>query len=193
MRQTDTREHLLATGLRVLHERGFHACGVQEIVTEADIPKGSFYSHFESKERFGADVLGRYWEDRASRAAAILSDESRTPLTRLKAYFASKIPPRPSTTPSKGCMIGNFSAELASQSKLVRDRLGAVMAAWTRMLATCIRDAQAAGEIANDDDPETIAAFLIDAFEGAVLRTKIDQDQTPLRRFERIVFTRILI
>jgi TetR/AcrR family transcriptional repressor of nem operon len=67
------------------------------------------------------------------------------------------------------------------------------MAAWTRMLATCIREAQAAGELTLQDDPDTIAAFLIDAFEGAVLRTKIDQDRTALRRFETIVFSRILI
>ena len=190
MRQTDTRQHLLATGLRVLHERGFNGCGVAEIVTAAQVPKGTFYAHFDSKERFGADVLGRYWEDRASRAQAILSDESKTPLTRLRAYFAEKTQPRP--TPSKGCMIGNFAAELSVQSKLVRDRLGAVMAAWTRMLATCIREAQAAGELTSQDDPDTTAAFLIDAFEGAVLRTKIDQDPAALRRFEHIVFSRIL-
>jgi TetR/AcrR family transcriptional repressor of nem operon len=41
-------------------------------------------------------------------------------------------------------------------------------------------------------DPDTIAAFLIDAFEGAVLRTKVDRDATALHRFEAIVFSTIL-
>lgn len=190
MRQTGTRDHLISTGLKLLHARGFHACGVQDITEAAEVPKGTFYTHFDSKERFGADVLGRYWEQRASRAQTILSDESRSPLERLKAYFASKAQV---TGPfDKGCMIGNFSAEMAADSRLVRDRLGAVFAAWTQMLATCIREAQSAGELRPELDPDTIAAFLIDAFEGSVLRTKVDRDPTALKRFETIVFSVIL-
>jgi TetR/AcrR family transcriptional regulator, transcriptional repressor for nem operon len=190
MRQTGTRDHLLSTGLKLLHARGFHARGVQDIIQAAEVPKGTFYTHFDSKERFGAEVLGRYWEQRANRALTILSDESRPALTRLKAYFATKAQV---TGPfDKGCMIGNFSAELAADSRLVRDRLAAVLAAWTQMLATCIAEAQAAGELRADLEPESIAAFLIDAFEGAVLRNQVDRDGSALKRFESIVFTVIL-
>jgi len=190
MKQGNTRDHLLATGLKVLHAKGFHASGVQDITDAAAVPKGSFYTHFDSKERFGAEVLGRYWERRADRGLAILSDERRPPLARLKAYFESKTQvPGPF---DRGCMIGNFSAELAGESRLVRDRLAGVFAAWTQMLAGCIHEAQAAGELRADLDAEAVAGFLIDAFEGAILRTKVDRDATALRRFESIVFSTIL-
>lgn len=192
MRQTRTRDHLLSTGLKVLHARGFHACGVQDITEAAEVPKGSFYTHFDSKERFGAEVLGRYWERRAGEAIAILSDESRSPLERLKAYFESKTRARVGGPFDKGCLIGNFSAEMAGESRLVRDRLAAVFAAWTQMLAGCIREAQAAGELRASLDPDTIAAFLIDAYEGAILRSKVDRDAAALLRFESIVFSTIL-
>ena len=176
MRQTDMRHHLLTTGLQVLHARGFNGCGVQEITTAANVPKGSFYNHFESKEQFGAEVLGRYWEERASRGQTILSDESKPPLERLHAYFLARtseagLATRAPGRFAKGCMIGNFAAELAGQSRLVRDRLGAVFAAWTHMLAGCIREAQAGGVLASDIEPDVLAAFLIDAYEGAVLRS----------------------
>src|ERR1700710_2366118 len=190
MRQTGTRDHLLATGLKVLHANGFHATGVQDITDAAEVPKGTFYTHFDSKERFGAEVLGRYWERRADRALAILSDESRTPMARLKAYFVGKT--QVAGPFDRGCMIGNFSAELAGDSRLVRDRLAAVLAAWTQMLATTIREAQAQGELRPGLDPEQTAGFLIDAFEGAVLRTKVDRDATALQRFDAIVFSAIL-
>jgi TetR/AcrR family transcriptional repressor of nem operon len=193
MRPTGTRDHLLSTGLTLLHARGFHACGVQDIIQAADVPKGTFYTHFDSKEQFGAEVLGRYWERRADAASKILSDESRTPLARLKAYFAAKTVARTPDATFTGCMIGNFSAELAADSRLVRDRLATVFAAWTRLLGTCIREAQSTGEISAQADPDTLAAFLIDAFEGAVLRSKVDQDTASLARFQAIVFTTILV
>jgi TetR/AcrR family transcriptional repressor of nem operon len=192
MRQTGTRDHLLSTGLRVLHARGFHASGVQDITQAAQVPKGSFYTHFESKEQFGAEVLGRYWEARAGRATAILGDETRSPLERLRAYFASKTTERAAGPFDRGCLIGNFSAEMAGDSRLVRDRLASVFAAWTRLLSTCIREAQTARELRPDLDPDTIAAFLIDAFEGAVLRAKVDRDAAALQRFQTIVFSLIL-
>src|SRR5262249_55006639 len=50
------RDLLLATGLRILHERGFNATSVQDITEAAGVPKGSFYNHFESKEDLGAEV-----------------------------------------------------------------------------------------------------------------------------------------
>jgi TetR/AcrR family transcriptional repressor of nem operon len=190
MKQGTTRDHLLATGLKIFHGGSFHSTGVQDITNAAEVPKGTFYTHFDSKERFGAEVLGRYWERRADRGLAILSDEARSPLERLRAYFESRT--HRSGPFDKGCLIGNFSAELASGSRLVRDRLAGVFAAWTQMLAGCIREAQAAGELRTTLDPDSIAGFLIDAYEGAVLRTKVDRDPTALRRFEAIVFSTIL-
>jgi TetR/AcrR family transcriptional repressor of nem operon len=190
MKQGTTRDHLISTGLKVLHARGYHASGVQDITDAAAVPKGSFYTHFDSKERFGAEVLGRYWERRADRALAILSDETQSPLARLRAYFGSKT--QVSGPFDRGCLIGNFSAELAGESRLVRDRLAGVFAAWTQMLAGCIREAQAAGELRAALDPDSIGAFLIDAYEGAVLRTKVDRSPAALRRFEAVVFSTIL-
>ncbi len=192
MRQTGTRDHLLSTGLQVLHARGFHASGVQDITDAAAVPKGSFYTHFDSKEQFGAEVLGRYWERRAGSAIAILSDEACAPLDRLRAYFAAKTTGRVAGPFDSGCLIGNFAAELAGDSRLVRDRLSAVFAGWTRLLAGCIREAQARGELRDSLDPDSIAAFLIDAYEGAVLRAKVDRDATALLRFQSIVFSTIL-
>jgi AcrR family transcriptional regulator len=48
MKHGSTRDHLLATGLRVMHAQGFNATGVQDITQAAGVPKGSFYNHFDS-------------------------------------------------------------------------------------------------------------------------------------------------
>jgi len=193
MRQSGTRDHLISTGLRLLHTRGFHASGVQDIIQAAEVPKGTFYTHFESKEQFGAEVLGRYWEKRAAVTIALLSDESRTPLHRLKAWLDGKIASREAGKPHAGCMIGNFAAELAVDSRLVRDRLASIFAAWTKLLATTIQEAVDAGEITSALPAETVAAFLIDAFEGAVLRSKVDRDTASLERLRTVVFSTLLV
>jgi TetR/AcrR family transcriptional repressor of nem operon len=57
----DVLERLLADGGRLVHEAGFHASGVQDIATAAKIPKGSFYSYFDSKEAFALCCMTPVW------------------------------------------------------------------------------------------------------------------------------------
>src|SRR3954454_18449348 len=42
----DTRERMVKATGRLMRDQGFHATGLNEIVTNADAPKGSLYFHF---------------------------------------------------------------------------------------------------------------------------------------------------
>ncbi|MBO0712048.1 MAG: helix-turn-helix transcriptional regulator, partial [Acetobacteraceae bacterium] len=75
MPKPNHKETLLAAALAAFHRNGYHATGVQEIVTSAGIPKGSFYAHFESKGALGLAALARYSADRAA-TRALLRDAS---------------------------------------------------------------------------------------------------------------------
>jgi TetR/AcrR family transcriptional repressor of nem operon len=91
-----------------------------------------------------------------------------------------------------GCLIGNLGAELSDHSKLVCERLAAVFAGWTGAVETCIRQAQQEGDIRADCDAGVLAAFLINAWEGAVLRAKVVKNPAPFEEFDEIVFRKLL-
>jgi TetR/AcrR family transcriptional repressor of nem operon len=55
-----TRENLLAQGVTLLMQQGYQGTGLKEILDAAQIPKGSFYNYFGSKENFGAEVIQHY-------------------------------------------------------------------------------------------------------------------------------------
>lgn len=57
----DTREHLLATGEQLCLQRGFTGMGLSELLKTAEVPKGSFYHYFRSKEAFGVAMLERHY------------------------------------------------------------------------------------------------------------------------------------
>jgi TetR/AcrR family transcriptional repressor of nem operon len=46
----------------MIHAEGYATTGIQSIVESADVPKGSFYNHFASKEAFAAEVIDAYYE-----------------------------------------------------------------------------------------------------------------------------------
>ena len=54
--RTTTRDGLIQTALHLFHERGYNAASVQDIVSEAGVPKGTFYNYFDSKEALAIEV-----------------------------------------------------------------------------------------------------------------------------------------
>ena len=55
--RNETRARLLSIGYEIVSEKGFGSTGVEEILSKADVPKGSFYYYFESKAAFGLAVI----------------------------------------------------------------------------------------------------------------------------------------
>jgi TetR/AcrR family transcriptional regulator, transcriptional repressor for nem operon len=188
MPRPSVKEEIVQAALKVLHQRGFNATGVQDITDAAGVPKGSFYNHFESKEALGLEALERYWQG-ALVSLEMLKDEDVPPVARLKAYFrklnelARKFKYRP------GCMIGNFSVEMSDQSPMIRERLAIILAKWSRAIEQCVKAAQIDGSVRRDLEPKAIAAFLLNSWEGAVMRAKVDRSDVPLDQFEKIAFT----
>ena len=193
MKRVDCREQLLNAGVAALHSKGFNGCGVQEITEAAGVPKGSFYNYFESKEAFSAEVLEHYWEQGAKKNLAILSDESIPALERLKTYFTQRAEVHEAGHYERGCMLGNLATEVTGQSRLVRDRLAGLFAGWVRVVGNCVREAQQNGEIDSSIDPMTLAGFLVNAWQGGVMRAKVDRDSSSLDHFFEVVFSRLLV
>jgi len=187
MPRPSVKEDIVAAALKVLHQRGFNATGVQDITDAAGVPKGSFYNHFESKEALGLEALARYWQG-ALGNLDVLKDERTAPLARLKAYFrrlndlGRKLKYRP------GCMIGNLSVEMSDQSPAIRESLVNILGSWSRAIEACVKEAQADGSLRRDVDAKSMAAFMLNSWEGAVLRSKVDRNDAALVAFEKIVF-----
>src|ERR1700748_1320892 len=99
-----TRDHLLQIGLRRIRAMGYASTGVKEILDEADVPKGSFYHYFPSKEVFAREVLALYVRGECERAEKILREGKGAPLTRLRRYFQELIAAFGRTAPVSGCL-----------------------------------------------------------------------------------------
>ncbi len=187
MSRVSLKEQIVEAAVDTLHKKGFNASSVQDITDAAHAPKGSFYNHFDSKEALAVEAIDRYWRNILHPLGA-LSDESAPALTRLTRYFDRLSNVARDREYQTGCLIGNLSAEMPDQSRPVRERLAVVLAAWSRAIESCVRDAQVEGSIRSDLDAKTIAAFLLNSWQGAVMRAKVDRDPTAFEAFSRVVF-----
>jgi TetR/AcrR family transcriptional regulator, transcriptional repressor for nem operon len=188
MPRENVKEQIVAAAVEALHRKGFNGTSVQDITDAAKVPKGSFYNHFDSKEELAVAAVDRYWQGLLGRLGP-LSNAKTPAVDRLKAYFRDLGERGRAREYRTGCMIGNMSTEMAGQSDMVRDRLAIVLAAWSRAIESCVREAQAEGAMRRDLDAKTIASFVLNAWEGAVMRSKVDRDPASFSTFEDVVFT----
>jgi TetR/AcrR family transcriptional repressor of nem operon len=188
MSKPSLREDILNAGLKVMFQSGYTGATVRDICAAASAPQGSFTNHFRSKEAFAQEVLDRYFANLQGTVKQALQDKSLTPRQRIKRYLDIITGVLASDKWKRGCLIGDFSLETTSQSKLLRHRLEAIFQEWRAPFASCIAEAQTIGEIDSTFDPMDLAEFLLASWEGAILRMKVERGPAALERFKKIVF-----
>ena len=191
MPRPSAREEIVQAGLKCLVEKGFNAVGVQDITDAAGVPKGSFYTHFESKEALGVEIVERYGANQTRRE--ILTDQTLPPLQRLRRHFDRISALYVDSHFTRNCILGGFSAELANQSEAIRESLRKLYGLWTKDIEATITEAQVKGAIVNKTKASDLAAFLLDSYEGALLRARVERSRKPFDRFMKFAFGQLLI
>jgi TetR/AcrR family transcriptional regulator, transcriptional repressor for nem operon len=188
MGRPSLRGKILQTGLRVMFRSGYQGATVRDICAAAGVPQGSFTNHFRSKEAFAQEVLDQYFDYLKGLVRQALNDETFTPRERLKRYLEIITGKLERDRWRVGCLIGDLSLEASSQSKRLRERLDAIFQEWRAPFASCIAEAQSAGEIDSKFDATELAEFLLASWEGAILRMKVERSPAALERFKTILF-----
>jgi TetR/AcrR family transcriptional regulator, transcriptional repressor for nem operon len=193
MNQPSTKEKLLQAGKAIFLEKGYNHTGLQEIVRAAGVPKGSFYHFFASKEAFGLAVLEQHMQTFCPFLDQQLTQNREAPpLQRLRSFFETGHALLEREGWKGGCIVGNFAQELADQNEVFREHLNNALNRWQKMFTGCLREAQESGDLPPEVDLDSLGQFLMNAWEGAILRTKVTKTGGPLKNFIAVYFDRVL-
>jgi len=192
MKRIHNKEDIIQVGLDIVLRRGFNATGVDAILKQAKVPKGSFYNFFASKEEFALDIIDQFVAGREEIFTPIFSNDSLPPLDRIRKSFESLIAKFEGDDCTQGCLLGNLGQEMSDQSDNVRQRLEQSLQRWSRELTTLLLAARKENEISADMDAEMLAENLISSFQGALLRSKVKKSSEPLKNFIYLYFDRFL-
>ena len=187
MPRRSTRNALLKAAMREFLAQGFSACSVEDITKAARVPKGSFYNHFKSKQSLAAEIVSEYGKGVTDRS--VLTDPAIAPLTRLKKHFAALNAYFSGC--KDGCLVGKFMAEVSVDTPQIRESLRRVLNVWGEELSSTLAEGQRQGAIRKDLPADDLAAFLIDSYEGAILRTRLEKKPRALECFVKVVFSSI--
>jgi TetR/AcrR family transcriptional repressor of nem operon len=152
---------------------------LNEILTEAKVPKGSFYHYFGSKDAFGEALLSSYFEDYLADLDAVLGGPGLTMARRLLNYFGMWAENQSFLDCQGKCLAVKLAAEVADLSEAMRAVLNQGTAAIITRLTGAIESGVDEGSLAIDDSPRQVAESLYQLWLGASVMVKIVRGTAP--------------
>lgn len=176
------RDNLLKQGVKLLMEQGYHGTGLKEILDAVKIPKGSFYNYFGSKENFGAEVIQHYIEPFIRQLSDYLENSDGDALGALRRYYLELIAEAEKENFKGGCLLGNLMGEIGDTSEVCQKSLQSAVSRYRNVIRSGLLQAQQQGTVRVDLSAEDMADLLLNTWQGALLRMKIEQSSEPLKQ-----------
>ncbi len=185
-RNSDTQAHILATGRRLTAKSGYAGVGLNELLKEAGVPKGSFYHYFPSKEAYGIALLREFADDYQRKLVETLDHPGKDARSRLIAYFTQWRKHQTGDVLEDRCLVVKLSAEVADLSPGMSKVLEASVQSIIDHLAATLKAGIADGSIGQHDRSRDMAATLYYLWLGASLVSGLSGNKAALTSALRV-------
>ncbi len=172
--EESTRARLVASARTLFTSGSYVSVGVQELCKDADVRRGSFYYHFESKQDLALAALEDEWDRLRSEVVEPAFGDTDDPAASfdrfqdlLHAYHRERAA---AIGRFGGCLIVSLSQEMATIDETIRARAVAHLTKMKEHFASALASAVAEGQIeAVDVDAaaERILAYCIGTMSHA--------------------------
>ena len=172
---SDTRDRLIRTTSRLLRTQGYGATGLNQIVAEAEAPKGSMYFHFPGgKEELAAAALDRFAE-RVGQAISRGLGGADTVADAAVGFFDDEIARLERSAFVDGCPVATVALDASAAHDALAASTGGAFHHWTAILAEALE-----AEGRTPKAAHAAATVFLATFEGALLMAKAQRSTEPM-------------
>ncbi|WP_339428117.1 MULTISPECIES: TetR/AcrR family transcriptional regulator [unclassified Pseudomonas] len=173
------RQTILESAQPIVGAKGFSAVGLNEILQAADVPKGSFYHYFNSKDAFGVVLLDTYFDNYLNAMEQLFNQPDLTPHAKLMRYWHSWIDNQTGGTDAGKCLAVKLGAEVSDLSEPMRLALQRGTARTIALLAIALQRGIEDGSLKVEQHPESLAQRLYALWLGTSVMSKITRTCAP--------------
>src|SRR5471030_375743 len=186
-----TRQTILDTAQLIVSRKGFSAVGLNEILQAADVPKGSFYHYFHSKDAFGVVLLDTYFDQYLEGMEQLFQQPGLSWAARLMRYWHTWIDNQTGCSDAGKCLAVKLGAEVSDLSEPMRLSLQRGTTRTIALLAEALQHGIQDGSLAVRQHPDSLARRLYALWLGTSVMSKITRTSAPFD--EALLLTRQLL
>ncbi|TLG93637.1 TetR/AcrR family transcriptional regulator [Pseudomonas edaphica] len=174
-----TRQAILDTAQVIVGRKGFSAVGLNEILQAAEVPKGSFYHYFNSKDAFGVVLLDSYFDHYVNGMQQLFNQPELSGFAKLMRYWQSWVDNQTGCTDTGKCLAVKLGAEVSDLSEPMRLALQRGTARAIELLAQALQHGIEDGSLQAQPHPESLARRLYALWLGTSVMSKITRTSAP--------------
>ena len=178
-----SEQEIINAGIALMRTNGYHGTGVQHVLKECGIPKGSFYNFFDSKEEFALKAIDKYAQDNIRTVDEIVHNEGLSSVAKLKRFFNDLIKYYTSKDFEQACLMSILSYEVGDSHPAIAQKIKENFSIIKDLIAQVIDVGQKKGELRSDISATQLADYLINGFNGALITMKYERSDQVLRDF----------
>jgi len=171
----ETRERIVRAAAELFRLHGYYHTSVDDILRDSGAKKGNFYFHFKTKEEVGYAVLEWFAKDFGDLFTTTTGAEA-TLREQIQAFFGAMEEYQLRNECQGGCPFGNFALEMGDNHQGFAEHVDMVFRFFESGITRLVEAAKERGEIRPDVDSKKTAQFILSAFEGATLLTKVRKE-----------------
>lgn len=156
-------EERLEKARDLFREKGYHATSMQDLVETMKLNRGSIYDTYGDKHALFLQCLANY-ADETMKVYKAAAAGAKSPIQAIAQIIHKAV--EKSLADGKSCMVVKTSFELEGMDKAAHDIIRSQGEALTRVFESLLKQAQEAGEISPDKDPNLVAIFIVSNFTG---------------------------
>lgn len=165
-----SKEKIIVSAMKLFWFRGYRNTGINEILEEVGVSKGSFFYHFTDKKTLFMEVIDYFYEKELK---ALLDKHFSTninPVDKIINFCEDFNNICKQNKFYGGCILGNLSLELADLDETYLEKLDEVFENWKREIEKVVE------EITHIKNTKEIVHFVIWGLEGIMLSTKVHKN-----------------
>jgi len=171
MNHRHDKEKVIAKGMELFWNEGFHSLGVDKICRETGMTKGAFYNAFKSKEQFLLTTLKAYGDLIEAHLKTQLSNNTASAFDKLVALYKEMLESQLQNG-FKGCFVNNMMSEMATLNMNVSKLSDEQFNRFIKVIEPTVQQAQNDGDFEDNLSAKQLAEIIHTMFFGFLTRAK---------------------
>jgi len=190
-RSEQTREALISEGIEQISRHGYHGTGIKQILDVVNVPKGSFYNFFESKEAFVAELIKEYSKNLLAELNGfrVGPGADLSPVEKLRSIYQYGLQMYSNSDCQKSCLIGALAMDIGPESATCQQALRKATVEWQAVFSLVLSEAQQAGEVREDLNSAQLSSVYWSTWEGALMKMKVSGNADEAAETMEIMLT----
>lgn len=178
-----TKDLIVNESFKLFYENGFNATSIDKIVEAAQLTKGAFYYHYKNKKELVLDVISINLQKRVYESMISPLYQPGDVVTILKSTFSNRINSFSMSEKEHGCPMNNLINEIADNETAYQLTLSRIIEEWKAALVNIVERGKKEGTIKDSVLANSVAVYLISAYEGVRGLRKLYNDDAVLDEY----------